>query len=247
VPFIFANFNGTKQDVKVFMHEVGHAFQGWSSRGLFPVDYRYPTTDACEIHSMALEFLLWPHMEKFFGADADRFRRLHLQQGLLFLPYGVAVDHFQHMVYDEPGASPAERHAMWKEVERMYLPWRDNAGIAHLDKGGRWQMQMHVYRVPFYYIDYTLALTCALQFWARAEEDREQALTDYTLAQVCALQFLALSQTDRGAAMERYVALCRRGGEAPFQELVRGAGLRSPFDEGTLKDVVDHARRPLGV
>ncbi len=222
VPFVFANFNGTFGDVDVLTHEMGHAFQVWSSRDHFPMEHRWPTLEACEVHSMSLELLTWPSMETFFGDDAERYRRIHLEQNLLFLPYGVAVDHFQHLVYEDPGASPLARHEMWKEMERMYLPWRDNGGIPWLERGGRWQAQLHIYHEPFYYIDYTLALTCALQLWARSE-------------------------VDRSGAIEAYVELCRRGGSGPFQDLVRGAGLTSPFDDGCLQDVVRHAAGRLGL
>ena len=222
VPFIFANFNGTKGDVEVFTHEIGHAFQNYMSRQQPLVDYLWPTNESCEIHSMGLEFLTWPHMEKFFGDAAEWFRKIHLTQGLLFLPYGVAVDHFQHLVYANPAASPAERHAMWQEMERTYLPWRNYGDLPHLPSGGFWQFQRHIYLSPFYYIDYTLAQTCALQFWVRA-------------------------QLDFGAAMRAYVALCQRGGEAPFQSLAKSAGLISPFETDCLRDVVGLARKSLGV
>lgn len=220
LPYIFANFNGTKHDVEVFTHEMGHAFQAYMSREQPLVDYLWPTYESCEIHSMGLEFLAWPQMERFFGADADRFRRIHLEQALLFIPYGVAVDHFQHLVYEGPDATPAERHGMWQEVERLYLPWRDYGDLPHVVDGGFWQFQRHIYLNPFYYIDYTLAQTCALQLWVR-------------------------SQQDFPAAMESYVKLCRRGGEAPFQELARSAGLVSPFETGCLRDVVGLARKRL--
>lgn len=221
MPFVYANFNGTKGDVEVFTHEIGHAFQCYTSRHQKPVDYLWPTMESCEIHSMSLEFLTWPHMERFFEDDAERFRNTHLTQSLLFLPYGVAVDHFQHEVYSRPEATPAERHAMWLEIERMYQPWKQWGDLAHPAKGGRWQLQRHIYAAPFYYIDYVLAQTCALQFLARARDGREQAMADY-------------------------VALCGRGGEAPFQDLARSAGIRSPFDAGCLEAVVDGARSVLG-
>jgi M3 family oligoendopeptidase len=169
---------------------------------------------------MSLEFLTMPHMERFFGDDAERFRRIHLTESLLFLPYGCAVDHFQHEIYARPEMTPAERHAVWREMERTYLPWRDWGDLAHPARGGRWQYQRHIYLSPFYYIDYVLAQTCALQFWVRAE-------------------------SDRAGAMKDYVALCKRGGEAPFQALARSAGLTSPFDAGCLAGVVARARRAL--
>ena len=244
LPFIFANFNGTKGDVEVFTHEMGHAFQCYMSRDLPLYDYLWPTYESCEIHSMSLEFLTWPQMEKFFGDGssengeasgnsassdnassdngAERFRNIHLTESLMFLPYGVAVDHFQHLVYAEPDATPERRHAMWKEMEATYLPWRDWGDLTYPGQGGRWQAQRHIYLSPFYYIDYTLAQTCALQFWVRGEEDFPEA-------------------------MQAYLALCKRGGEAPFQELVRGAGLISPFDDGCLTNVVAKAREALKV
>jgi M3 family oligoendopeptidase len=222
MPFVFANFNGTKGDVEVLTHEIGHAFQNYSSRDQRLIDYHWPTYESAEVHSMSLEFLTWPHMDALFEGDAERFRRVHLTESLLFLPYGTAVDHFQHLIYERPDATPAERHAMWLEMERIYLPWREWGGIEHPQMGGRWQNQAHIYGSPFYYIDYVLAQTCAMQFWARSVEDPSGALADY-------------------------VALCGRGGSLPFQALVRSAGLVSPFDEGCLTQVVARVRKTLGV
>lgn len=218
VPFIFANFNGTDHDVNVFTHEAGHAFQSWCSRDAELVDYVWPTYEAAEVHSMSLEFLTWPHMELFFEEEAEAFRRVHLASSLSFLPYGVAVDHFQHLVYEQPDLSPADRHDLWREMERIYLPWRDYGDLERPAMGGLWQRQSHIYGMPFYYIDYTLALTCALQFWV-------------------------MSRRDMPDAFQHYLALCKRGGRAPFQDLVRSAGLRSPFEAGCLTDVVGEAER----
>ncbi|RAI58423.1 M3 family oligoendopeptidase [Roseicella frigidaeris] len=221
-PFIFANFNGTHHDIGVFTHEMGHAFQNWESRGLPGIDYLRPTMEAAEIHSMSLEFLTHPEIGLLVGeAEAERFRRMHLEVSLAFLPYGVCVDHFQHEVYAHPEATPAERHAIWQRLERRYMPWTDYGDLAHPAKGGRWQAKPHIYRSPFYYIDYTLALCCALQFWTRARRDPRGALADY-------------------------IALCGRGGSAPFTTLVASAGLASPFVPGALRDVVAEAEAVLG-
>ena len=219
-PFVFANFNGSRADVRTLLHELGHAFQAWRSRDAIAVDYLTPTLESAEIHSMALEYLAWPQMERFFGGDAAAYRREHLLDAMLFLPYGVAVDHFQHLVYAQPAATPAERHAMWQAMERKYLPWRAYGDLAHPGRGGLWQEKRHIFVAPFYYIDYTLALCCALQFWRRAGEDRASTL-------------------------DAYVTLCGRGGEASFRTLVRDAGLRAPFEAGALADVVAAARAAL--
>jgi len=222
VPFIFANFNGTHHDIGVFTHEMGHAFQNWESRNQPGVDYLWPTMESAEIHSMGLEFLTYPQMGLMVGeAAAERFRRMHLIGALAFLPYGVCVDHFQHEVYANPEAMPADRHAMWQRLERIYMPWTDYGDLAFPAKGGRWQAKHHIYSSPFYYIDYTLAQCCAMQLWVRSRRDQEGAL-------------------------DSYVQLCGRGGSAPFQDLVRSAGLVSPFAEGALEDVVREAATFLG-
>jgi M3 family oligoendopeptidase len=221
MPFIFANFNGTHQDIDVFTHEMGHAFQNYQSRNLPGFDYLWPTSESAEIHSMGLEALTYPQIGLMVGEDmADRYRRMHLISSLTFLPYGVLVDHFQHEVYANPDATPAERHAMWRALEQRYEPWCDYGDLEYPAKGGYWQHQMHIYSSPFYYIDYTLALCCALQFWVKSRKDYSAALADY-------------------------VALCGRGGSAPFQALVASAGLISPFAEGALSDVVKQAEQVL--
>jgi len=220
-PFIFANFNGTHHDIGVFTHEMGHAFQCWESRALPGLDQLWPGMESAEIHSMGLEFLSHPGIHHLVGAAAaDRFRRMHLISSLAFLPYGVCVDHFQHEVYAQPDATPAERHALWQRLERLYMPWTDYGDLAYPARGGRWQAKAHIYNAPFYYIDYTLALCCALQFWLRSRQDAPRAIADY-------------------------VALCERGGSLPFSGLVASAGLASPFAPGALAGVVAEARAAL--
>jgi M3 family oligoendopeptidase len=221
LPFIYANFDGTMSDMLVFTHEMGHAFQMYASLNVPLVDYLIGTADTCEVHSIGLELLSWPQMHLFFGnEDARRACRTHLIQKLLFLPYGVAVDHFQHLVYANPDCSPRERCQMWQEMERVYLPTLNWGDLAHPASGRRWQAQLHIYVHPFYYIDYALAQTCAMQLWVQAA-------------------------TNRRAAMDAYVKLCHRGGEAPFGELMKSAGLVSPFEDGCLERVVEQARREL--
>jgi len=221
-PFIFANFNGTRGDVDVFTHEVGHAFQSYSSRHQPMSDIVWPTTEACEIHSMGLEFLTWPHMDKFYGEEAaEELRRVHLSAYMQFLPYGVAIDHFQHMVYDRPDASPGERNAMWQEIERTYLPWYQYGDLPAEGSGRLWQEKQHIYMCPFYYIDYCLALTGALQFWS-------------------------MSRSNPGGALDAYAGLCALGGSLSYTGLLDSAGLNSPFQAGCLDQVISDARAYLG-
>ncbi|QDH16298.1 M3 family oligoendopeptidase [Swingsia samuiensis] len=222
-PYIFANFNGTHNDIGVFTHEMGHAFQNWKSRDLTWIDQLWPTMESAEIHSMSLEFLTWPQIDLLIEKDAgERYRQMHLIDSLAFFPYGACVDHFQHEVYAHPEMTAQERHQTWARLEKMYMPWRDWGDLAYPSKGARWQAQLHIYRLPFYYIDYALAQCCALQFWLQ-------------------------SRVDMSEAFERYRQLCAEGGSKPFSELVKDAGLISPFEEEALMEALDVADQELNL
>ncbi|MBM9832237.1 M3 family oligoendopeptidase, partial [Enterococcus faecalis] len=173
-PFIFSNFNGTSADIDVLTHEAGHAFQVYQSRWIENPESIWPTYETCEIHSMSMEFITWPWMEGFFGSQVDKYKFSHLAGTLYFLPYGVLVDHYQHEVYENPDMTPAERKATWRRLEKEYLPYRDYSESADLDRGIFWFRQGHIFASPFYYIDYTLAQVCALQFWKRTQVDRDE-------------------------------------------------------------------------
>ena len=218
VPFIFANFNGTQHDVEVVTHEAGHAFAAYMNRKRIPYSTVWPSMEGCEVHSMSMEFLAWPWAEGFFGEDARKFRYSHLAGALTFIPYGTLVDHFQHVVYEKPDMTPAERHAAWKELQGIYMPWMKLDGeIPFYGEGEAWQRQMHIYQSPFYYIDYCLAQTVSLQIWA-------------------------LMQKDRADAWEHYMAYTRQGGSRVFTELLANAGLTSPFEESCLRGVCETAK-----
>ena len=212
-PFIFSNFNGTSGDIDVLTHEAGHAFQVYSSRNIGIPEYLWPTYESAEIHSMSMEFFTWPWMELFFKEETEKYKFSHLASGLVFLPYGVAVDEFQHVVYENPAMTPAQRKQAWKDIENKYLPHRDYDGYEYLETGGFWQRQGHIYASPFYYIDYTLAQVCAFQFWKRSREDFDSAWKDY-------------------------VHLCGLGGSMSFTKLAKEAGLISPFDDGCVESVI---------
>ncbi len=220
-PFIFANFNGTKGDVEVVTHEAGHAFAYWMNRKRVPIEYAEPSSEACEVHSMSMEFFGWRNAEGFFGPDANKFRYSHLAAALTFIPYGTMVDHFQHIVYEKPDMTPAERHAEWKRLTGIYMPWlKLDGGIPFYSEGKRWQAQGHIYQTPFYYIDYCLAQTVSLEFWA-------------------------MIQQDEADAWEHYMAYTKQGGSRTFTELLKHAGLKTPFEEDCLKTVCETAKKWL--
>ena len=219
-PFIFANFNGTAHDIDVLTHEAGHAFQVYQSRGFDVPEYLWPTYEACEIHSMSMEFLTWPWMKLFFENDTEKYKFIHLSEALLFIPYGVTVDEFQHWVYENPEVTPQERREKWLEIEKKYLPTRDYGEVDELKNGIFWFRQGHIFSSPFYYIDYTLAQVCAFQFWIKSREDREKAWQDY-------------------------LNLCKLGGSKSFFELMKSANLKNPFVEGTLAAVIPKIKEYL--
>jgi M3 family oligoendopeptidase len=221
VPFIFANFNGTQGDVEVITHEAGHAFECWTNRNRVPSEYIWPSMEACEVHSMSMEFFAWPWAEGFFGKDTRKFRYSHLASALTFIPYGTMVDHFQHEVYAHPEMTPAERHGVWKRLLGVYMPWMKLDGdIPFYAEGEGWQRQQHIYASPFYYIDYCLAQTVSLEFWAKIQKDLP-------------------------SAWETYMAYTKQGGSQVFTKLLANAGLESPFDENTLKGVCAEASQWL--
>jgi len=211
-PFIFANFNGTSHDVEVVTHEAGHAFAGFVNRDRIPASTINPSLEGCEVHSMSMEFFAWPWAEGFFGEDARKFRYNHLKGALAFIPYGTMVDHFQHIIYEYPEFDPQERHQVWQELLGIYMPWVRPGDVPFYGEGKGWQRQSHIYARPFYYIDYCLAQTVALDFWARIQEDPK-------------------------AAFETYMKYTSLGGTMVFTDLLKTAGLGNPFDEETLKRV----------
>ncbi|MBA2406863.1 MAG: M3 family oligoendopeptidase [Chitinophagales bacterium] len=213
-PFIFSNFNGTSNDIDVLTHEAGHAFQTFCSRHLGIEEYFFPTSEAAEIHSMSMEFLTWPWMNLFFDDLTEKYKFAHLSHSLIFLPYGVAVDEFQHHIYQYPDLTPAERKSYWRSLEIKYLPHRVYENNEYLELGGFWQRQAHIYKHPFYYIDYTLAQICAFQFWIKANIDRDEAI-------------------------KNYIRLCDEGGSKSFLELVKIAKLDSPFEKQTFTNTVN--------
>ncbi|PAB56721.1 M3 family oligoendopeptidase [Anaeromicrobium sediminis] len=217
MPYIFSNFNGTIDDVDVLTHEAGHAFQVYESREYDLVEYKFPTLDACEIHSMSMEFLTWPWMNLFFGEEADKYRYGHLINSILFIPYGVLVDEFQHIIYNNPQMNPVERKRAWRELEKKYLPHRDYENNQFLERGSYWYQQGHIFKNPFYYIDYTLAQICAFQFWSKANKNRQEAWQDY-------------------------INLCKRGGSLSFLKLVKSATLKSPFERGVIEPIVQEIK-----
>ena len=213
-PFIFAKWNDTSGDVDVLTHECGHAFEGYVAERdpAIPADLECPGMESAEIHSMAMEFLTAPWHHLLFGKDTDKYALLHAEDSFVFLAYGCEVDEFQHIMYQNPDLTPDERNAEWLKLEKKYRPWIDFDNLPFYGRGAGWQRQLHIYECPFYYIDYCLSTMAALQFFL-------------------------LSLTDHKDAWARYLRLVRRAGTASYTELLETAGLKVPFEEGSIKGI----------
>ncbi len=219
-PFIFSNFNKTSGDVDVLTHEAGHAFQSYVSAKYVKNPQLYsPTYEACEIHSMSMEFLAYPYMEDFFKEDTQKYYKTHLTSAVLFIPYGVLVDEFQHFVYENPNCSIQDRKTKWRELEKKYTPDVDYDGVDVYERGCRFFRQGHIFTTPFYYID-------------------------YTLAQVVAFNIYLLDIKDHNEAWEKYYNLCKLGGSMSFTKLLEEVGLANPFKDGSIKEIVS-ALKPI--
>ncbi len=213
-PFIFANFNGTSGDVDVITHECGHAFQGYLA-GKDPIkEHADIGMETAEIHSMSMEFFAEKWMPLFFGDRAQEYRDMHLEDAAAFIPYGCMVDEFQHIVYENPDMTPAERKAAWKKLEQEYKPHLDYGDDSFFGEGGFWQKQLHIYDYPLYYIDYCLAQTCALQYKVKMDADFE-------------------------GAWQSYLKLCKLSASDFYTAMIKEVGLDSPFEQGCIKNIVE--------
>ena len=219
-PFIFANFNGTSEDVDVLTHECGHALATFLANDIDIFEYMDYTSDIAEIHSMGMEFFTADWMKLFFGKETERFLYMQLANALAFIPYGCMVDEFQHIVYENPNMTPSERKAAWQKLETEYKPHLDYEDDPFFGKGGAWQRQLHIYELPFYYIDYCLAQTCAIQYRVWMESDRE-------------------------AAWKSYIELMKKAGTLTFADVTAEAGLVSPFDPKCMESLVSGASKLL--
>ncbi len=220
-PFVFSCFNHTIFDMQVLTHELGHAFAGYESmRNQKTPQYYMGGTDIAEIHSMSMEQFSYPYAEQFFGKDADKFRFAHLQEAMTFVPFGVAVDEFQHIVYEHPELTPKERTMEWHKLEKKYMPWRKYEDDEFMERGGYWYHKLHIFLYPFYYINYTLTTMGAMEFKKRYMESPEEAWQDY-------------------------LNLCKAGSSKSYLELLKVANLSVPFEEGSVARAISTAKEIL--
>ena len=217
-PFVYSCFNGTTGDVDVLTHEMGHAFAGYMAMRHQPLQALWSEpTDIAEIHSMSMEQFAYPYAELFFGNKAEQYRFQHLQEAITFIPFGVAVDEFQHIVYENPDMTPTERTAAWSALEKKYMPWRDYGDDNEFfARGGWWYHKLHIYHYPFYYINYTLTTMGAMEFKKKMA-------------------------TDKVSCWQDYMTLCKVGGSLGYLDTLKAANLAVPFEKGGVKRAISYA------
>lgn len=222
-PFIFSNFNGTEADVNVMTHEAGHAFAGFTAAKFQKLpELCHSTSEINEIHSMSMELWTYPWMESFFGDKAEQYRKGHLADALKKIPYMLCVDEFQHRVYEKPEMTAMERRAVWREIEKVYMPWRDYDGNPFLEQGGFWMQKQHIFLYPFYYVDYAMAQIGAFEFYTKMKKDRDAAWADY-------------------------YKLCQAGGSAGYFKLLEYSNLHNVLKEGSVKEALKAVLEELEV
>jgi len=220
VPFIFMNAVGVHRDVETMLHEAGHAFHALAARELPLHAYRGAPIEFCEVASMGMELLAAPHLRLFYSdADAKRAERDHLEGIIKFFPWMATVDAFQHWIYTHPGHTRDERAKFWLSLMDRFGGNEDWSGFEQV-RARLWHRQLHIFEIPFYYVEYGIAQLGALQLW--------QA-----------------SRRDLPAALDHYLAGMRLGGSRPLPELFQTAGLAFDFTDKTIAPLMRNVKDAL--
>ena len=214
-PFIFMNAVGIDDDVRTLLHEGGHAFHALACADEAIVDYRSAPMEFCEVASMSMELLGGEYLSEFYNTkDLKRSNREHLEGIIQTLAWVANIDAFQHWLYEHPQHSSDERRQAWVSLYDQFggkfIDWNDLTEI----KTYLWHRQLHIFEVPFYYIEYGIAQLGALQVWLNARRNPKKALKDYK----------------NGLSL---------GGSRPVGELYRAAGISFDFSESIIKPLVE--------
>ncbi|MDQ3441172.1 MAG: M3 family oligoendopeptidase [Planctomycetota bacterium] len=212
-PFIFMNAVGLQRDVETLLHEGGHAFHTIAAKDE-PLQFlRSAPIEFCEVASMSMEALGAEHMEVFYPdpAEAARAKRTYFEKVITLLPWIATIDGFQHWIYTHPGHTRDERAKEWMRLRTRFGPSAEHFDFSGFEDYRRheWHRQLHLFQIPFYYVEYGIAQLGALQLWMKARENPRQAMANYRAA-------LAL------------------GGKRPLPELFAAAGIRFDFSAKTL-------------
>ena len=222
LPLIFMNAVGTQSDVETLLHEGGHAFNAFATRAEWLSTYRHPPMEFSEVASMAMELLGADYLEEFYPrADAERARTQHLEGIVLLLTWVAIVDAFQHWLYTHPQHTHAERDAEWVRTQQRFggeIDWNGYEGYLET----LWHRLLHIFEVPFYYVEYGIAQLGALQVWRQMRLDRAAATAAY----------------QRGLAA---------GGSLPLPQIYAAAGIKFDFSRETVAPLMQLVAKELGL
>ncbi len=220
VPFIFMNSVGSHRDVETMLHEAGHAFHALASREQPLHAYRSAPIEFCEVASMGMELLAAPHLRAFYSEEeTNRAQRTHLEGIIQFFPWMATVDAFQHWIYTHPKHTRAERTAFWLSLMDRFGGTEDYTGFEKV-RAHIWHRQLHIFELPFYYVEYGIAQLGALQLWQASRRDVHAALNKY-------LNGLSL------------------GGSRPLPELFEASGLAFDFTDKTIAPLMRNVKEAL--
>lgn len=214
-PFIFMNAAGLQRDVETLLHEGGHAFHFLAASANEPLTFlRQAPMEFCEVASMSMEALAADHYDIFYDNpdECARAKRAYLEGVIRFFPWMAIIDQFQHWIYTHPDHTPDERTAQWLAISDRFGSITDWSGYEQV-KASNWQRQLHLFHVPFYYVEYGIAQIGALQLWMKSKEDPHKALSNYRAA-------------------------LKLGGTRPLPTLFATAGLRFDFSIQTIEPLI---------
>jgi oligoendopeptidase F len=222
VPFIYMNSAGTIRDLVTMVHEGGHAIHSFLSRGLELTAFKELTSEIAELASMSMELISMEHWHVFFNDEAEykRAKCEQLEQVIETLPWVAQIDKFQHWIYENPGHTSLEREDYWEELMNQFgssvVDW---SGLEK-EKRNLWQKQLHLFEVPFYYIEYGMAQLGAIAIWRNYKKDPKPAIEKYKKA-------LSLGYTKS------------------ISEVYSAAGIEFNFTQKYVKDLMDFVRAEL--
>lgn len=221
-PFMFAFFNGTARAVKVLFGEMGHAFACYRASRRQPIkEYYTSSADIMEIHVMTMTQFANRYAERIFGKDADKYRFYNLQDLMTFIPFGTAVDEFQHICYENPNLTPKERSLEWRKLEEKYMPWRKyDEDDEFMKRGGYWYHKQHIFLYPLYYIEYPFATINAMDMNRKYTQHPE-------------------------VAWKEYLDLADLGGSKGYLDTLKTAGLVPVFEDGAVAKSISHVKSML--
>ncbi|RKX65850.1 M3 family oligoendopeptidase [candidate division TA06 bacterium] len=218
MPFIFMNAIGLHRDVVTLLHEGGHATHTFRMKHIPIIEYRHTPSEVAELASMTMELLTMDYWDEFYK-DEEQLKKAksdHLYKIINFFPWCMSVDKFQHWIYLNPSHTPKERNEEWnriaKDFSEYYVDW---AGYEEF-LPNLWYLQLHIFEVPFYYIEYGMAQLGALQMWRNYKKNPKNTI-------------------------ERYKYALSLGNSKPIKEIYNAAGIKFGFDESLINEITDFA------